>query len=261
MGKAMAFSRVSMLRSCIRAARPTASRPQIFRQIARRGYASGGHESAKAGGDAIWAAGAVAVTAPACWWILSNSPDTSHGHGDHGGHGKEHEEEHKDEAEEESKDSPRMSQKPRRSLMTPRRRLSTVTSQRSPTVRMIRRIQTRPKLPTTRKIRRTTRTRRSLFQMQRETTRRELRARRVPRLESRIPRPTLTLLHQSPLVTRTPRAQNRKGSATPIPSTPPILATIPAKARRQRVDLTLPKSRALSILTDPSLRRSRGHNF
>merc|ERR1711964_324615 len=46
------------------AARPTASRPQIFRQIARRGYASGGHESAKAGGDAIWAAGAVAVTAP-----------------------------------------------------------------------------------------------------------------------------------------------------------------------------------------------------
>jgi hypothetical protein len=47
------------------------------------------------------AAGAVAVTVPSCWYLLSNGPDTSHGHGDHGdSHGKEHEEEH----EEESKD-------------------------------------------------------------------------------------------------------------------------------------------------------------
>lgn len=52
------------------------------------------------------AAGAVAVTVPACWWILSNAPDTSHGHGEHGGHGEEHGEEHKEESEEESKDEP-----------------------------------------------------------------------------------------------------------------------------------------------------------
>lgn len=50
----MAFSRASVVRSCFRAARPTAARPQLFRQIARRGYASGGHESAKASGDAPW---------------------------------------------------------------------------------------------------------------------------------------------------------------------------------------------------------------
>lgn len=54
------------------------------------------------------AVGAVAVTVPTCWYLLSNAPDTAHGHGDHGdSHGKEHDEEHaesKDEPEEESKD-------------------------------------------------------------------------------------------------------------------------------------------------------------
>lgn len=104
----MAFSRAAAIRACFRGARPTAARPQIFRQIARRGYASGGHDSAKAGGDAIWAAGAIAVTVPTCWYLLSNAPDTSHGHGDHGDdHGKSHgkkeeSEEPKDEPEEES---------------------------------------------------------------------------------------------------------------------------------------------------------------
>ncbi|CZT41127.1 related to cylicin I [Rhynchosporium secalis] len=109
----MAFSRAAALRSCIRAARPATTRPQLVRQIARRGYASGGHGSAKSGGDAIWALGAVGVTAPACYYILSNAPDTSHGHGDHGAHGDEHDEEHKEESEEsdeeskdESKDEP-----------------------------------------------------------------------------------------------------------------------------------------------------------
>jgi len=97
----MAFSRVAALRSAIRGARPSIARPQCFRQVVRRGYASG-HSSAQAGGDTLWAVGAVAITAPACWYILSNSPESSHGHGDHGdGHGKEHEEQHE---EEESKD-------------------------------------------------------------------------------------------------------------------------------------------------------------
>lgn len=96
----MAFSRVAALRSAIRGARPSVARPQCFRQVVRRGYASG-HSSTQAGGDTLWAVGAVAVTAPACWYILSNAPEPAHGHGDHGdSHGKEHEEEH----EEESKD-------------------------------------------------------------------------------------------------------------------------------------------------------------
>ncbi|KAK6584878.1 hypothetical protein PZA11_003102 [Diplocarpon coronariae] len=101
----MAFSR-TLLRSCFRA-RLTAARPQIFRhtQISlRRGYSSG-HETAKAGGDAIWAAGAVAVTVPATWWILSNAPESHHN--DH--HGEEHgEQEHEEgsEEEEESEENP-----------------------------------------------------------------------------------------------------------------------------------------------------------
>jgi hypothetical protein len=50
----MAFSRVAAMRSCFRTARPTVARPQLFRNVARRTYASGGHEAAKAGGDAVW---------------------------------------------------------------------------------------------------------------------------------------------------------------------------------------------------------------
>jgi len=105
----MAFSKAAALRSCLRSARPTIARPQLFRQIARRAYASGGHGSAKAGSDAPWAAGAVGVTVPACWYLLSNAPDTSHGHDDHGdahgeSHGEEHEEAPKDEGEGEKSD-------------------------------------------------------------------------------------------------------------------------------------------------------------
>ncbi|KAH8668104.1 hypothetical protein BGZ60DRAFT_408600 [Tricladium varicosporioides] len=107
----MAFSRAAALRSCFRAgaARPTIARPQLCRQIARRTYASGGHGSAKAGGDAVWAAGAIAVTVPSCWFILSNAPEGGH-HGDHGAHGhssKEHKEKAKpeEEAKEETKDA------------------------------------------------------------------------------------------------------------------------------------------------------------
>jgi len=98
----MAFSRTAALRSCLRGARQTVARPQLFRQVARRGYASGGHEHAKAGGDAVWAAGAVAVTVPTCWYLLSNGPDTSHGHDDHGdSHGAAHGEKHDKEPKEE----------------------------------------------------------------------------------------------------------------------------------------------------------------
>ncbi|KAG9233767.1 hypothetical protein BJ875DRAFT_463321 [Amylocarpus encephaloides] len=104
----MAFSRVAAMRFCFRAARPSIARPQLYQQVARRTYASGGHETAKAGGDALWAAGAVAVTVPTCWFILSQSPDESHGHNDSGAHGKghgEHEEESKDSEEPESEES------------------------------------------------------------------------------------------------------------------------------------------------------------
>jgi hypothetical protein len=105
----MAFSRAAALRSAFRATRPTLTvRSHIPRQVARRGYASGGHGSSQAGGDAVWAAGAIAVTVPSCWYLLQNAPDTSHGHGDHGDHGESHGESHgeekEDETEEKSKD-------------------------------------------------------------------------------------------------------------------------------------------------------------
>ncbi|KAH8599745.1 hypothetical protein B0O99DRAFT_610467 [Bisporella sp. PMI_857] len=104
----MAFSRVAAMRSCFRTAtRSTAVRPQLFRQVARRGYASSGHGETKASGDAVWAAGAVAVTIPSCWWLLSNAEDASHGHDDHGdSHGKPHHKEggEEDEAKDETKD-------------------------------------------------------------------------------------------------------------------------------------------------------------
>lgn len=69
-------------------------------QAARRGYASGSHETAKSGGDALWSAAALAVTLPSCWWILSSSSD-SHGDGSHGGHSKPHAEGHGKPKEEE----------------------------------------------------------------------------------------------------------------------------------------------------------------
>lgn len=85
------------------------TRPQVFRQVVQRGYASGGHESAKAGGDTLWAVGAIGVTVPTCWYLLSSSPDTAHGHGDHGdSHAESHdgeEAESKDEPEEKQEES------------------------------------------------------------------------------------------------------------------------------------------------------------
>ena len=129
----MAFSRVAALRSsCFRGAvRSTsarvAPRPQVFRQIARRGYASGGHGETKAGGDAVWyvhlngirmlcnclltyvtrAAGAVAVTVPTCWYLLSNAEDSSHGHDEHSdSHASHKKDDHKEESDDESKDEP-----------------------------------------------------------------------------------------------------------------------------------------------------------
>ena len=58
------------------------------------------------GANITRAIGAVAVTIPSCWYLLSNAPDNSHGHDDHGAahsesHGKEdHHEESKEEPEE-----------------------------------------------------------------------------------------------------------------------------------------------------------------
>ncbi|TVY17827.1 hypothetical protein LARI1_G004794 [Lachnellula arida] len=110
----MASLRVSRaVPGLFRAARPTVVRSQLSRQIARRTYASGGHGSAKSGGDAVCcfnyqhdvirAATSIAITAPILWYLLQNGPDTSHGHDDHGdAHGTKHEEEEsKDEDSEE----------------------------------------------------------------------------------------------------------------------------------------------------------------
>lgn len=57
------------------------------------------------------AAGAVAVTVPACWYLISTAPDTSHHGGDHGGdhgddHGKSHDEDD-EESEDEGEDQPK----------------------------------------------------------------------------------------------------------------------------------------------------------
>ena len=42
------------------------------------------------------------VTVPTCWYLLSNAPDTSHGHDDHGdSHGAAHDENHEEEPKEE----------------------------------------------------------------------------------------------------------------------------------------------------------------
>jgi hypothetical protein len=58
LSRIMSFARASFVRGAFRAAqaaRPSAARPQLWRQIARRGYASGhGHETAKAGSDLPW---------------------------------------------------------------------------------------------------------------------------------------------------------------------------------------------------------------
>ncbi|RAL62279.1 hypothetical protein DID88_004846 [Monilinia fructigena] len=85
----------------------------------------GGHEHAKAGGDAVWAAGAVAVTVPTCWFLISNKPESSHGHGghgdSHGAHAEEHEEEEekpeekKDDKPAESEEKPEEKEEPKKS--------------------------------------------------------------------------------------------------------------------------------------------------
>ncbi|SZF02446.1 unnamed protein product [Blumeria hordei] len=77
----MAVSRTVSLRSCFRLARPVVARP--IHQTARRQYSSGQHAQPNTGSDAMWAAGAVLVTIPSCWYLLSNKPKTSnHNHHD-----------------------------------------------------------------------------------------------------------------------------------------------------------------------------------
>jgi hypothetical protein len=49
----------------------------------------------------------VGVTVPTCWYLLSNAPDTSHGHDDHGdSHGAAHDENHEEEPKEEEGGKP-----------------------------------------------------------------------------------------------------------------------------------------------------------
>lgn len=96
----MSSSRTAALRSlrCFRA-RPTAARPQLRFQFGRRSYASGGHEAKQSGGDAVWAAGAIAITVPSVWYLWPSGEDAHHG-----GHGDAHSKKHGEEPEEESKD-------------------------------------------------------------------------------------------------------------------------------------------------------------
>jgi len=102
----MAFARASVLRKAAdfaRASRPSVARPLLWRQVARRGYATGhGHESAKASSDLPWAIGAVAVTVPTCWYLLQSSSDSAHdGHGS--SHDKSHDEKPKENTNNEAK--------------------------------------------------------------------------------------------------------------------------------------------------------------
>jgi len=48
------------------------------RNSARRGYSSGHGHGPEASSDLPWAAGAVAVTVPACWYLLKSSPEEAH---------------------------------------------------------------------------------------------------------------------------------------------------------------------------------------
>jgi hypothetical protein len=53
----MPFLRASAIRGAFRAAqssRPNIAKSQQWRQIGQRGYASGGHQTAKAGSDLPW---------------------------------------------------------------------------------------------------------------------------------------------------------------------------------------------------------------
>ncbi|OBT98767.1 hypothetical protein VE01_03244 [Pseudogymnoascus verrucosus] len=52
------------------------ARAQLVRHSARRGYSSG--HGPEASSDLPWAAGAVAVTVPACWYLLKESPAEAH---------------------------------------------------------------------------------------------------------------------------------------------------------------------------------------
>ncbi|OBT42709.1 hypothetical protein VE00_07215 [Pseudogymnoascus sp. WSF 3629] len=52
------------------------ARAQLVRHSARRGYSSG--HGPEASSDLPWAVGAVAVTVPACWYLLKTSPAEAH---------------------------------------------------------------------------------------------------------------------------------------------------------------------------------------
>lgn len=90
----MVIARAASLRSSFRATcnRSVTTRPRSFRQIFRRGYATSTHETPNYGGDALWAAGAVVVTIPSCWYLLSNR---THNHHEH-----EHNNSHEDQSNE-----------------------------------------------------------------------------------------------------------------------------------------------------------------
>ncbi|OAF57845.1 hypothetical protein VC83_05764 [Pseudogymnoascus destructans] len=72
----MSFARSAF--GALRSARLSvgSARAQLVRHSARRGYSSG--HGPEASSDLPWAAGAVTVTVPGCWYLLKESPAEAH---------------------------------------------------------------------------------------------------------------------------------------------------------------------------------------
>lgn len=79
----MATMRSVSMRSCIRSLRQGISRPHLSHPFARRGFSNTQSKKSIASGDAVWAAGSIAVTIPACWYLLSNRTTHQDHHGGH----------------------------------------------------------------------------------------------------------------------------------------------------------------------------------
>lgn len=80
----------------------TQSRPQAWRQLGRRQYAT---EHAKKSSDLPWLIGSVALTAPAAVWLFGQGPKGGSHHAEHA-HEEKEEEEEAPEKEESSEDAP-----------------------------------------------------------------------------------------------------------------------------------------------------------
>lgn len=85
--------------------RTIAARPAL--RCARRSYATAGHGHPAPSSDAPWAIGAIVVTVPLTWWILSSGSTDAHGHDSHSGHHNETESHEAEKASEDSEEEPK----------------------------------------------------------------------------------------------------------------------------------------------------------